>query len=1161
MALGALSVTGEPHASSLPVGFSEETVFSGLTEPTTVQFSPDGRAFVLEKSGLIKEFDDLNDTTPTIVADLRTEVHNWWDRGALGLAIDPSFTSGRPYLYVLYTYDAPIGQTAPWWGTVGGTSDDCAAPPNGPGMTDGCWASARLAKITVGPGNTMTGSEQVLVNDWCVQFNTHSIGTVRFGPDGALYVGGGEGANADYVDYGQAGGTVGSPTDPHFVPKNPCGDPPGGVGGSMTPPTAEGGALRSQSLRRSDGPAVLNGTIIRVDPDTGAALPSNPLASSSDPNARRIIAYGLRNPYRWTFRPGANELWIADVGQSTTEEIDRIANTTDSTVENFGWPCYEGPVRQSGWDAANLNLCENLYVQGTGAVTMPYFSYQHSSSIVQGDGCPTGSSAISGIAFYNGGSYPASYNGALFFTDYVRNCIWVMYRGSNGLPDPASLALFAGAVSSPVDLEIGPGGDLFYVDLTNGTIRRIRYGVGTQATLGKTAVGASTDPAPNGYKWGNKYTLAQQGTFSKVSAYLADNTSVTGGQSLRAAIYADVSGMPGALKAQSTVITVPDGQAPAWVDFPISPGVTLPAGTYWIVLQAGTTNNGVRRYGDSSGGAEAYNADAFSDGIADPFGTAGIGGWSWSLYATYTTSSGGGGGGGTPGTLGKTTVGASTSNARNGYKWWNKYTLSEQGRFSKVSAYLADNTSVTGGQSLRAAIYADAAGVPGALEAQSSVVTVPDGKAAGWVDFPISPGVTLPAGTYWIVLQAGTRNNGSRRYGDSLAGAERYNADAFSDGIADPFGTAGIGGWSWSLYATYTTSGSGNNPPTPTIDTPSSSFTWKVGDVINFSGSATDPEDGTLPASALTWVIRIKHCDPADPTSCHYHPIQTLTGVSSGSFTAPDHEYPSFLQFDLTATDSNGATGTATVLLSPQTVDLTLASNPTGLTLGFNLDSGTAPLTRTVIIGSTNSISAPDQSAGGTSYTFSSWSDGGAATHTITASSNPATYTASFTSAGGGTGGTLGKTAVGASSDLAPNGYKWGNKYSLSQQGTFSKVSAYLADNQSVTGGQTLRAAIYLDLGGLPGALAAQSSTVTVRDGQAAAWVDFPISPGVTLAPGTYWIVLQAGTPNNGARRYGDGAAGAEAYNADAFSDGISNPFGTASIGGWSWSLYATYTS
>ena len=65
----------------------------------------------------------------------------------------------------------------------------------------------------------MTGTEQVLIEDWCQQFPSHSIGTLEFGADGTLYVSGGDGASFNFVDYGQDGNPV-----------NPCGDPPGGVG-------------------------------------------------------------------------------------------------------------------------------------------------------------------------------------------------------------------------------------------------------------------------------------------------------------------------------------------------------------------------------------------------------------------------------------------------------------------------------------------------------------------------------------------------------------------------------------------------------------------------------------------------------------------------------------------------------------------------------------------------------------------------------------------------------------------------------------------------------------------------------------------------------------------------------------------------------------------
>jgi glucose/arabinose dehydrogenase len=278
-------------ATDPPTGFQETVVFNGLTNPTVVRFLPDGRVLVAEKSGLVKVFANLTALTPTVVADLRTNVHNFWDRGLLGLAIDPNFSSNG-YIYALYTFDAPIGGTAPVWGVPGATSDGCPSPPGA--TTDGCVVSARLSRLQL-TGN-VAGPEQVLINDWCQQFPSHSIGSLNFGSDGYLYVSGGDGANFSYVDYGQAGGSAGSPT-----PKNPCGDPPAGVGGSEAPPTAEGGALRSQSLQRVTGdPVLLNGAILRVDPATGAGAPGNPLSGSASPNAQRIVGYGLRNPFRFT---------------------------------------------------------------------------------------------------------------------------------------------------------------------------------------------------------------------------------------------------------------------------------------------------------------------------------------------------------------------------------------------------------------------------------------------------------------------------------------------------------------------------------------------------------------------------------------------------------------------------------------------------------------------------------------------------------------------------------------------------------------------------------------------------------------------------------------------------------------------------------------------
>ena len=477
----ALLAIGGSGASALPNGFQETTLpFTGLVNPTAIEFAADGRVFIAEKSGRIKVFSNLSDPSADLVANLSTNVHDFWDRGMLGFALDPGFTTGRPYVYVLYTFDAPIGGSPPTFG------DGCADPTG-----NGCVVSARLSRLTAA-GNQMTGAEQVLINDWCQQYPSHSIGSLAFGADDALYVTGGDGASFNFTDWGQDGNPV-----------NPCGDPPGGPGTALTPPSAEGGALRSQDLRTPSDPTSLDGAILRVNPDTGEGMPNNPLASSSDPNARRIIAYGLRNPFRMTIRPGTNEVWLGDVGWNTWEEINRVADPLGS-VENFGWPCYEGTDvgsgRQPGYDNANLTICENLYAL-PGGVVDPYFAYRHNAKVVPGDSCrpnPDGtqtSSSTAGVAFYTTGPFPDSYDGAVFFADYSRDCIWVMFRGGDGLPNRNNRATFLDPAANPVDLQVGPDGALYYADFDGGTIRRIAYSANQPPIA--VATGTPTNgPAP-----------------------------------------------------------------------------------------------------------------------------------------------------------------------------------------------------------------------------------------------------------------------------------------------------------------------------------------------------------------------------------------------------------------------------------------------------------------------------------------------------------------------------------------------------------------------------------------------------------------------------------------------------------------------------------------
>ena len=718
-------------------GFVETVVFSGLIEPTTIQFAPDGRVFVAEKRGVVKVFDNLTDQTPDVFADFRTKVHNYWDRGLLGLALHPSFPT-QPYVYVLYTHDAAVGGTAPRWGQPNVDSDDCPTPPGPNG--DGCVVSARLSRLTAA-GNVMTGTEQVLIENWGQQYPSHSIGTLLFGPDGALYASAGDGASFTFVDYGQDGNPV-----------NPLGDPPVPVGGVQSPPTAEGGALRSQDLRTSADPAGLSGTVLRLNPDTGAAMTGNPLIGNADLNARRVIAYGLRNPFRFTFKPGTSQIFVGDVGWQATEEVNRITDPVDAVVENFGWPCYEGNVRQSGYESAGLNICANLYAQPS-AVTMPIFTYAH-GTLLAGETCSTGSSSTSGLVFYANGNYPAQYRDALFLGDYSRGCIWVMFKGANGQPDPSTITPFRSGAAGPVDLKTGPGGDLFYVDLGGGTIRRFQY---------------------------------FDGNSPPVAVIAASPTS---------------------------------GTAPLTVTF-----------------------NGSGSTDPNPGDPITFAWDLDNDGQFDD-GTGATAGFTYSTAGVFTA----------------------------------RLRVTDSGG-------LTDTKSVT-----------------------------------------------------------------------------------------------------------ITTSGA---PPVATIHAPAATLTWSVGQVIAFSGSATDPEDGTLAPSALSWQLNMHHCPVVN--NCHIHPLQQFSGVASGSFAAPDHDYPSFVELILTATDSSGQTNQKSVRLDPQTTVLQFNTSPSGLSLAVGSTSEATPFTRTVIVGSNNSISAPATGTlGASSYEFVSWSDAGAATHNVTAPAGGASYVATY---------------------------------------------------------------------------------------------------------------------------------------------------------------------
>ena len=420
-----------------------------------------------EKSGLVKRFDALSDTTP--------------DRGR---------RPPRRRLQLLGPRAARLGAQS---GLRHGPHDLCALHPRRPSgsqlaaLADGRPTDQRrpVSRHSRRHGGRLCGHRapapprhrhgdapktaadgSPLITDWCQQYPSHSVGSLQFGADGFLYASGGDGANFNFADYGQYGS-----------PLNPCGDPPGPRrNGADAPERGRRGPAKPGPAYHGD-PLGLDGTVIRIDPVTGAGAPGNPLAGSADANARRVVAHGMRNPFRISFRPGTSDLCrrrrVGDLGgdQQDPEPCGDAVGTSAGPATRA--------VRDSPASTPRPGGLREPVPRGgrRGHRTVPLRTSTRTRSPSATDARPVVLDLRAGVL--QGGTYPAQYDGALFFTDYTRRCLWSMRPNAQGVPDPSTpdfLALPGGAVN----LEIGPAGDLFYADFDNGTIRRIAYSMANQ---------------------------------------------------------------------------------------------------------------------------------------------------------------------------------------------------------------------------------------------------------------------------------------------------------------------------------------------------------------------------------------------------------------------------------------------------------------------------------------------------------------------------------------------------------------------------------------------------------------------------------------------------------------------------------------------------------
>jgi len=336
------------------------------------------RWFVVEQSGRVHTF--VNDnavTTTSVFVDIASRIVCCGESGLLGMAFHPSYPAD-PRVFLYYTVAAPLRvRLAVYYSRDGGATLDAT-------------------------------SEQVLLTVPKPESN-HNGGQVAFGQDGYLYVGIGDGGGS--------------------------GDAHGTIGNGQETQTLLGKILRIDvnSTAGGLGYAIPAGNPFSANAPCGAA-------GSGSSSCPEVYAWGLRNPWRFSFDRTSGALWIGDVGQNLWEEIDRI-----TAPGNLGWRCREGA------HAFNTDC-------GSGtALIDPVAEYAHS----------VGQSVTGGFV-YRGSQFPAL-RGSYVFGDFVSGRLWSIPADSSA----GTLSISDGQQTGLSIASFGEGndGELWVVDYAGALYR------------------------------------------------------------------------------------------------------------------------------------------------------------------------------------------------------------------------------------------------------------------------------------------------------------------------------------------------------------------------------------------------------------------------------------------------------------------------------------------------------------------------------------------------------------------------------------------------------------------------------------------------------------------------------------------------------------------
>ncbi len=506
------------------------TAVSGLSQPTTLDWTPDGQyMLVAQKSGEVRVVDENGNLRANPLVDLSGEVNDTRDRGLLGMAIHPEFPS-QPYVYLLYTYDPPetvgrtglggpdgqgnrpsrmvrltvnpntmvadptskvimAGSNSTWEYTnapTGNSTGDTSIRPSGIVGGDITAPASQIDRGTQDNDPDRAGLQNGNIRDYlATDSESHSIGDLEFGADGFLYLSNGDGTSYNFPD-------------PRTV--------------------------RVQDINN------LSGKLLRIDPITGEGVSSNPFYDGDgDSNASKVFYSGLRNPFRFTFDPLSDLPVIGDVGWTSWEEIN-----TGVAGSNFGWPYLEGPNPTGEYNtlpqAVSFYGNGNRNNPGDTAALFPLLSRSH--------GAPDNANAIVVGDYYN--------SNTLMFGDVNSGTLYAATLDSNR--EVSNVQVFDSDNRYVVDMKMGPDGKLYGVNLVSGNILRWEPDASPtnlNANLNDFADLASLNLNGSAAGINNRLRLTDTNPFQAGSTYLTQALQIDGDTSFSSQFQFQISGGQG----------------------------------------------------------------------------------------------------------------------------------------------------------------------------------------------------------------------------------------------------------------------------------------------------------------------------------------------------------------------------------------------------------------------------------------------------------------------------------------------------------------------------------------------------------------------------------------------------------------------------------------